>query len=463
MATQKALPGSVKYGNVYLNALIDATWSGTALTYSFRNGEVSFEPIAPITATSLTWDAADKPIFSQAFATYSAVCKLTFTAKPDNTTTADLGLWSTDTATIQQHMPWASAIFTLPYHLLPQLIGAFASDQPGYEYKNPGSGTFGLIIHELGHALGLAHPHDSDLALEKAIRSDETFPGVTTDSSLLGENNLNQEIWTVMSYNSGWIEEPNQLEDWQMLGHVKTPMAFDIAALQKLYGANKAYNTGNNTYSIPTANTDAELGWACIWDAGGTDTLSAAPASGACTLNLNAAPLTGAHAGGYVSWMAGVVGGFTIANNVVIENAIGGNGDDSIVGNSAKNNLSGGIGNDSLSGGVGNDTLSGGAHSDRFIFDSALKNNKDTLSDFVSGTDVLALDSAIFQKLSVNTFASDNFYLGAKAHDSNDYIIYNNSSGALYYDADGSGKVAAIQFALLIGKPTLTIEDVLVY
>jgi serralysin len=56
--------------------------------------------------------------------------------------------------------------------------------------------------------------------------------------------------------------------------------------------------------------------------------------------------ITGPNAGGYISSVAGIYGGFTIANGVVIEDAIGGSGNDSITGNEADNYLSGGSGND---------------------------------------------------------------------------------------------------------------------
>ena len=60
-----------------------------------------------------------------------------------------------------------------------------------------------------------------------------------------------------------------------------------------------------------------------------------------------------------MSAVNGIIGGFTIANGVVIENAIGGNVGDFLTGNAANNILTGGAGADDLDGGVGADTLSG--------------------------------------------------------------------------------------------------------
>jgi hypothetical protein len=91
---------------------------------------------------------------------------------------------------------------------------------------------------------------------------------------------------------------------------------------------------------LPTLNGDGSgTGWSCIWDAGGSDTISNQNSSGSCQIYLTAAPLTGTNAGGYVSWVGGIAGGFTIANNVVIENAIGGSANDYLVGNDFANIL----------------------------------------------------------------------------------------------------------------------------
>ena len=220
------------------------------------------------------------------------------------------------------------------------------------------------LIHELGHGLGLAHPHGPGGG------SSTIFPGVTSAFGDYGDNNQNQGIFTTMSYNDGWQSQypSHNLYTEVGYGYQGTPMAFDIAALQILYGANNTYNIGDNTYYLPTVNgQNQNTYWSCIWDAGGTDTISNAGSSISCTINLNAAPLTGANAGGYVSWNSNIVGGFTIANNVVIENATGGSGNDTITGNSGNNILNGGAGKDTLVGGLGNDTYVVDSTNDKII------------------------------------------------------------------------------------------------
>jgi Ca2+-binding RTX toxin-like protein len=227
------------------------------------------------------------------------------------------------------------------------LYGAF-NDDP--EYWNattltPGGDAFDTIIHELGHGLGLAHPHDGG-GLDGATK----FPGATEYGT--GQYGLNQSVFTVMSYNPGWNGAPTNSLDY---GQPLTPMAFDIAALQALYGANTTYKNGSDTYILPTVNSSG-TGWTCIWDTGGEDTISGASATKALTINLNEATLIpGANAGGFVSWVGGISGGFTIAKNAVIENAIGGSGADTLVGNGEDNDLNGGAGADKMSGGAGVD------------------------------------------------------------------------------------------------------------
>ena len=87
------------------------------------------------------------------------------------------------------------------------------------------------------------------------------------------------------------------------------------------------------------------------------------------------------------------------------------------------------------------------------------------LSDFVSGEDVLELSKSVFTSLTdEGTLSSALFCANStgSAQDDNDYILYNTSSGALLYDADGSGEGAAVQFASLSNKPEVSANDFLV-
>jgi Ca2+-binding RTX toxin-like protein len=137
-------------------------------------------------------------------------------------------------------------------------------------------------------------------------------------------------------------------------------------------------------------------------------------------------------------------------------------------GNSAANVLTGNSGSNTLNGKGGNDTLIGGSGADTFRFDSALNatTNLDTITDFSVTDDTLQLENALFTALTATgTLSADMFRSGAgitAAADANDFLIYNSSTGALYYDPDGNGSTASIQFAILTGNPALTNADFVV-
>ena len=125
-------------------------------------------------------------------------------------------------------------------------------------------------------------------------------------------------------------------------------MAFDIAAIQYFYGPNTTYHSASDTYLLPDDNAPGTA-WQCIWDTGGTDTIRY-DGKRSATIDLRAATLVFGDpiAGGAVSKADTIYGGFTIAKGVVIENAVGGSGNDSIVGNSADNVIDGRAGDDAV-------------------------------------------------------------------------------------------------------------------
>ncbi|MDQ0323664.1 Ca2+-binding RTX toxin-like protein [Pararhizobium capsulatum DSM 1112] len=137
-----------------------------------------------------------------------------------------------------------------------------------------------------------------------------------------------------------------------------------------------------------------------------------------------------------------------------------------IRGNAGINVLEGGSGADKLAGGLGIDTLFGGSGNDAFVFDTrpTAATNRDIITDFSNtstNNDVFQLDNAIFTKLGSETEALNAAYfkLSTQAQDANDYIVYNNETGGLLYDADGNGGAAGVQFAMLFNNATLTAAD----
>lgn len=161
--------------------------------------------------------------------------------------------------------------------------------------------------------------------------------------------------------------------------------------------------------------------------------------------------------------------GVSLADTVHVKGAIEnltlqGSGNIFGIGNSLGNLIVGNSGANALDGRLGNDTLTGGGGADRFTFTTApnAKTNRDTITDFKHGTDKIVLDNAVFSALTkTGALSAGNFAINS-SQDANDYIIYNTSSGALSYDADGNRAGASVQFASLKGVPGLTQTDFLV-
>jgi hypothetical protein len=233
--------------------------------------------------------------------------------------------------------------------------GAGVLDSRAIEPKpalRPGAYGWELMLHEFGHGLGLAHPHDPGFG-------SVVMRGVAWDRDR-GAFGLNTTHSTVMSYRRG-DESP-----WLDVGFVAGPMAFDIAALQAMYGAVRSHH-GDDSYTLPPRDKPG-IGYLCLWDTGGEDTIRAGRTERAVTIDLNDATLEYAPGGGgFVSKARGVHGGLTIANGVEIENAAGGHGDDRLVGNGLANRLSGDAGADRLLGRAGADRLGAGEDDDRDV------------------------------------------------------------------------------------------------
>ena len=139
-------------------------------------------------------------------------------------------------------------------------------------------------------------------------------------------------------------------------------------------------------------------------------------------------------------------------------------GGDKINGREGNDTLLGGTGNDKLYGGAGKDILTGGGGKDHFIFDTRLAaGNIDKVTDFSVTDDLLLLDHAIFSKLPAGSLKASAFIIGTKAADASDRITYNSKTGDLFYDADGTGKGAAIQIAQLNPGLKLTADDFLIF
>ncbi len=132
-----------------------------------------------------------------------------------------------------------------------------------------------------------------------------------------------------------------------------------------------------------------------------------------------------------------------------------------ITGNAANNQLNGGAGNDTINGGIGIDSLTGGIGNDIFRFTTT--GQIDTVTDYNVVNDTIQLENAIFTKLTTTgTLAAAQFRIGAQAADSNDFIVYNNITGALSYDANGNGVGAMVTIAMIGAGLNMTNADIVV-
>ncbi len=351
-------------GNRYVDSLL---WSGNRLdsnviTYSFVEDESLDNDVEDVDTEDTDWSSFEREATLVALDTWSNVANISFVQENDDAADANFGFFLVTNADLGDGV-----------------LGRFGppgEDNAGIGYFNiqgSGWGELGLqqgglgfvtLIHELGHGLGLAHPHDNG-------GESSFFPGVNSPDDL-GRNGQNQGIYTTMSYNDGLVDDGNNRRGF---GYQGTPTAFDIAAIQYLYGANTSYNAGDDTYRLPTQNRPGTF-YSTLWDADGTDTISARSSNSDTVINLKEAPLVGRNAGGFLSTVDGVYGGFTIANGVTIENAIAGSGNDIVIGNQANNRLKGGGGQDTLNGNqgdddligmAGRDVLNGGSGEDRLV------------------------------------------------------------------------------------------------
>lgn len=301
-----------------------------------------------------------------------------------------------------------------------------------------GSNDYATLLHEIGHALGLKHPRSYGSG---GASSELPFLTTSKDSTQ----------YTIMSYNKPhYVIDGYDLNTNSAAGYGKTPLLYDVAAIQKLYGANRAYNHEDTIYRW-NENVDPFM---TIWDGGGIDTIDASNQTQTQVIDLRA---------GEFSSIGAVIKRYTdnstklypaknnvsIAYDTIIENAIGSNQDDTIIGNSVANQLTGGLGKDN------------------FVFASKLSDfNVDTITDFNVTDDSLTLNRTIFNTLnSSKALTAQELFISANAtsaENATQRIIFNTTSHDLFYDADGSGGDSAVLFALLPNVATLNATQIFI-
>jgi Ca2+-binding RTX toxin-like protein len=153
----------------------------------------------------------------------------------------------------------------------------------------------------------------------------------------------------------------------------------------------------------------------------------------------------------------------TVINGTAnVDTLIGTDGNDTLYGLAGNDTIYGGTGDDIIFGGAGVDLLFGGAGNDIFRFNRST-DGLDKIHDFVTGADRIEIASAGFGGSGVvgnaGVLDASMFSLGTSATTSRQIFIYNDTSGALFFDADGIGGTAQVRLAQLVGNPTLTSDS----
>ena len=324
-------------------------WPGASITYSFPTSpwnswqeQVGFSALAPAAqeAAHLTiqlWDELTDADFNYVANASGANSNIEFAY----TTTGPSYAWA--------YYPTTGSVWFNP---------AYNSGTSDLVTPDIGRHGFLTFIHEIGHAIGLNHM------------------GNYNGSGATPQSYQDSTVFSVMSYfGPSWGSGAANGEglvawaDWRGVNNVlyspQTPMLNDVMAIQAMYGVETTMRAGDTVYGFNSnisgraqdifdfsRNANPIL---TIFDSGGNDTLDLSGWSTSSTVDL---------APGAYSSANGMTSNIAIAYTAVIENAVGGSGNDLITGNEYANVLTGGAGNDSLAGDLGNDTIVGAVFDD---------------------------------------------------------------------------------------------------
>jgi Ca2+-binding RTX toxin-like protein len=327
--------------------------------------------------------------------------------------------------------------------------------------RNPSFKLY-ILLHEIGHALGLKHPFHKMTYNKQLLRSDLDHVNHTVMSYTGGDVSMQSaglgslDIQAIRALYGNPSQDGKQVAKWSwskskqtltQIGKSKADIIYGVAAKDIIKGGvgnDKIYSfNGNDILYGETGNDSLSGGDGedVLYGDIGNDTLS----------------------GGYGDdTLQGGTGGDVLS---------AGSGADVLQGEADGDILRGGYGDDSLHGGTGGDVLTGGEGSDQFVFDTSFNgvDDIDQISDFNQNSDwswdeevdKIVLSSGVFTALAKGDLREEAFVEGAAAVDADDRIIFDTGQ-FLSYDLDGSGPAAAIRFAQLQGSVYLQASDFLI-
>lgn len=356
-------------------------WTTTALTWRIPTAATDYDTnpslagiqysdmarVNSFLSPTAAMDTATTEIFSKMF---GGVSGLTFTKTTAGDATADLTIGRStavtgDFETAYAYYPFGPGTGLSGDSWYSDNYDGFGS---GYALNNPVKGGYAWItfIHEYGHNMGLKHGHETTGGVAGAMASDR--------------DGMEFSVMTYRSYVGG----PTTGYTNEAWGFAQTLMMYDIAALQVMYGANFTTNNGNSVYTFSATTGEMFINgvgqgapggnriFLTIWDGGGTDTYDFSNYTTNQSIDLTPggwslmSSVQQANLGGTNLARANVYNALQYNGDVrsLIENAIGGSGNDTITGNAANNTLDGGTGIDIVFGGLGHDSLFGGRGND---------------------------------------------------------------------------------------------------
>jgi VCBS repeat-containing protein len=325
-------------------------WGVTSLTYSFPTASSYYSYTGEPTTNFKAFTTVQQDAIRAVLKNYSDVANLTFTEVTET---------STQHATLRYAESDSPSTAWAYYPTTAEQGGDAWFANSSHYYDNPIKGNYAYLtmLHETGHALGLKHP-------QEAVGSFGAMP--------LDHDSLE---YSVMSYRS-YVGGPTTGYTLGSTSYPQTLMMYDIAAVQKMYGANYNTNGGDTIYKWSPTTGEMFLNglgmgapagnkvFMTVWDGGGHDTYDFSSYTTALSVNLQPGGWTTTSSTQLASLGGGHYAVGNIANALLynnnpaslIEDVIGGSGNDTIIGNVADNHFTGGRGNDLLDGAAGTDT-----------------------------------------------------------------------------------------------------------